>query len=73
MPTDLRLDSGADLRRRIVELANEAIVGPLGVGDVKEWGIGPGQALSPESLMDAIDRGNFQGGRTGRTYPFDFT
>ncbi|SJL10659.1 uncharacterized protein ARMOST_14050 [Armillaria ostoyae] len=37
--TDLRLDSGADLRRRIVELANEAIVGPLGVGDVTEWGI----------------------------------
>ncbi len=35
--TDLRLDSGADLRRRIVELANEAVVGPLGVGDVKEW------------------------------------
>ncbi|KAK0447064.1 nucleotidase HAL2 [Armillaria borealis] len=64
--TDLRLDSGADLRRRIVELANEAIVGPLGVGDVKEWGIGPGQALSPEALMDAIDRGNFQGGRTGQ-------
>ncbi|KAK0498977.1 nucleotidase HAL2 [Armillaria luteobubalina] len=69
--TDLRLDSGADLRRRIVELANEAIVGPLGVGDVKEWGIGPGQALSPEALMDAIDRGNHQGGRTGRMWTID--
>ncbi|KAK0219667.1 nucleotidase HAL2 [Armillaria nabsnona] len=69
--TDLRLDSGADLRRRIVELANEAIVGPLGVGDVKEWGIGPGQALSAEALMDAIDRGNFQGGRTGRMWTID--
>ncbi|PBK63799.1 3(2),5-bisphosphate nucleotidase HAL2 [Armillaria solidipes] len=69
--TDLRLDSGADLRRRIVELANEAIVGPLGVGDVKEWGIGPGHALSPGPLMDAIDRGNFQGGRTGRMWTID--
>ncbi len=35
--------------------------------------IGPGQALSPGALMDAIDRKNFQGGRTGRTYPVDFT
>ncbi|KAK0219670.1 hypothetical protein EDD85DRAFT_797034 [Armillaria nabsnona] len=69
--TDLRLDSGADYRRRIVELANEAIVGPLGVGDVKQWGIGPGQALIPETLMNVIDRGNFQGGRTGRMWTID--
>ncbi len=41
--TDLRLDSGADLRRRIVELANEVIVGQLceGMGNWSRPGAEP--------------------------------
>lgn len=64
---DLRVDSGIELRDRIVELANEALTAELGLGDVLEWGIGPGQEQTTEELLDAIDRGNHTGGRSGRT------
>lgn len=63
---DLRVDSGIELRDRIVELANEALTAELGLGDVAGWGIGPGQEKTTEELLDAIDRGNHTGGRTGR-------
>lgn len=63
---DLRAEEGKVLRDRIVELANEALVAPLVEGDKPEWGIGPGQAQSAAELLDAIDRGNYDGGRTGR-------
>jgi 3'(2'), 5'-bisphosphate nucleotidase len=63
---DLRAEEGKVLRDRIVELANEALVAPLVEGDKPEWGIGPGQAKSAAELLDAIDRGNYDGGRTGR-------
>lgn len=62
---ELRVDSGKEMRDRIVELANEAITKELGVGDVREWGIGPGQELTTEELLDSIDRGNFEGGPSG--------
>lgn len=66
---DLRGEEATSLRTRVVELANEALVGELGLGDMAEWGIGPGQELPAESLLEAIDRGTHAGGRTGRKYP----
>ena len=66
--SDLRSDSGAPLRERIVGLANEALATGLGPGDAKEWGIGPGQERSAADLLDAIDRGRHPGGRIGREY-----
>ncbi|KAL0947948.1 hypothetical protein HGRIS_010577 [Hohenbuehelia grisea] len=69
--SDLRAESGSDLRSRVIELANEALTADLALGDNAEWGIGPGQAKSPEQLLDAIDRGNFAGGRHGRMWTID--
>lgn len=63
---DLRQDSGVTLRNRIVELANETLTGPLQTGEVDSWGLGPSHAQTPEQIMDIIDRGNYNGGRTGR-------
>ncbi|KAE9406827.1 3(2),5-bisphosphate nucleotidase HAL2 [Gymnopus androsaceus JB14] len=68
---DLRAETGLGLRNRIVELANEALTGELGQGDYAEWGIGPGSEQTAEQLMDAIDRGNYQGGRSGRMWTID--
>lgn len=62
---ELRAEEGKVLRERIIELANEALVSPLVEGDKAEWGIGPGQAKTSAELLDAIDRGNYDGGRTG--------
>ena len=56
------------MKDRIVQLANEALTRELGVGDVEQWGIGPGKELSAEQLLDAIDLGNYGGGRTGRMF-----
>ncbi|KAM6492359.1 hypothetical protein JOM56_012083 [Amanita muscaria] len=69
--SDLRTDSGAALRERIVGLANEYLTGELELGDNKGWGIGPGQQRSASYLLDAIDRGNHPGGRTGRMWTID--
>ena len=66
--SDLRVDAGAVLRGRIVELANEALTAKLAAGDIGEWGIGPGKERSAEELLDAIDRGNHIGGGTGREF-----
>ena len=49
-----------------MELANQALGGDLGFGEMSEWGIGPGQVKTEAELLDAIDRGNFGGGRSGR-------
>lgn len=64
--SDLRIPSSSGLRSRIVELANDALQGELGMGDVSEWGIGPGQSQTEEELLNTIDRGSFSGGRNGR-------
>lgn len=66
--SDLRVDAGAVLRGRIVELANEALTAELATGDDGEWGIGPGKERSADELLDAIDRGNHTGGKTGREF-----
>lgn len=63
---DLREESGRGMRERIIELANEAIVSPLKDGDDPAWGVGPGAEQDAASLLDAIDRGNHEGGKTGR-------
>ena len=67
---DLRQDTDASraLKDRIVELANEALTADLALGDKEQWGIGPGKARTPDQLLDAIDRGNYDGGRTGRAW-----
>lgn len=66
--SDLRVESGKEMKDRIVELANEAITADLGLGDNANWGIGPGQAKSDTEILDAIDRGNYEGGSTGREF-----
>jgi 3'(2'), 5'-bisphosphate nucleotidase len=54
-----------------MELANQALEGDLALGEMSEWGIGPGQAKTEEELLDAIDRGNYGGGRSGRELRID--
>ncbi|KZT03058.1 3(2),5-bisphosphate nucleotidase HAL2 [Laetiporus sulphureus 93-53] len=68
---DLRGDSSASLRERVVELANEALTAPLQTGEKEQWGLGPSNARTAEELMDAVDRGNYPGGRTGRMWTLD--
>ena len=63
---DLRQESGVNLRNRIVELANETLTTSLQPGEEESWGLGPDRAQTPEQIMDIIDRGNHDGGRTGR-------
>ncbi|KAF8814588.1 3(2),5-bisphosphate nucleotidase HAL2 [Phlegmacium glaucopus] len=69
--SDLRAESGKEMKDRIVELANEALTSELGLGDNSSWGIGPGEQKSDAELLDAIDRGNYEGGRIGRMWTID--
>lgn len=64
--SELRTESAGTLRARIVELANEALEAELGLGEMSQWGIGSGQGKMEEELLEAIDRGNFAGGKVGR-------
>ena len=64
--SELRAESGKEMKDRIVELANEGLTYELELGDNRNWGIGPGEQQSDEQLLDAIDRGNYEGGRVGR-------
>jgi 3'(2'), 5'-bisphosphate nucleotidase len=66
--SDLRVESGKEMKERIVDLANEALTLDLALGDSDTWGIGPGQQKSAEEILDAIDRGNFEGGNSGSTW-----
>jgi 3'(2'), 5'-bisphosphate nucleotidase len=70
---ELREDTEAarQLRERITELANEALVAELELGDDPVWGIGPGQTKTTNELLDAIDRGNHDGGKSGRMWTLD--
>lgn len=72
--SDLRTSSASSLRSRIVELANEALEGELGLGEMSEWSIGPGQRRTEDELLQAIDRGNFSGGKMGSesSFPLQF-
>ena len=62
---ELRQEANIGLRDRVVELANEALIGELGMGDNAQWGIGPGKQQTAEGLLRAIDLGNHGGGNTG--------
>ncbi|THH31675.1 hypothetical protein EUX98_g2512 [Antrodiella citrinella] len=68
---DLRAESGAALRKRIVELANATLTAKLEVEEKEEWGLGPNYSQTTEQLLDIIDRGNYGGGRTGRMWTLD--
>ncbi|TFY55125.1 hypothetical protein EVJ58_g8442 [Rhodofomes roseus] len=62
---DLRADTGVSLRERVVALANESLTAPLQPGEDESWGVGPTQQRTTEDLLAAIDRGNYEGGRSG--------
>ena len=73
--SDLRAESGKEMKDRIVALANEALTEELGLGDNENWGIGPGQEKTDAEILDAIDRGNYEGGSSGSKLcltPFPF-
>ena len=68
---DLRDASSSDaklIRERIDALANEAIGTALTPWENPEWGVGSRRTI--DELLDAIDRGNHVGGRTGRGCSF---
>ena len=66
---ELRGDEPATvaLRQRVIELANQALTADLVLGDNEQWGIGPGKERTEEQLLEAIDRGNYDGGKQGST------
>ncbi|KAH9938828.1 3(2),5-bisphosphate nucleotidase HAL2 [Epithele typhae] len=68
---DLRVDAGTALRERIIQLANETLTAPLVPGELAEWGLGPDHGRTTEQLLDAIDRGNYNGSKTGRMWTLD--
>ncbi|KAH8833478.1 hypothetical protein DL96DRAFT_1703143 [Flagelloscypha sp. PMI_526] len=69
--SDLRLESSVPLLDRIVQLTNDAVTADLIEGDLASWGIGSGKQQTAHQLLDAIDRGNFEGGPTGRMWTID--
>ncbi|CAA7266902.1 unnamed protein product [Cyclocybe aegerita] len=69
--SDLRLPEGKEMKDRIVSLANEALTEELALGDNVNWGIGPGAKKTDEELLDAIDRGRYEGGGVGRMWTID--
>ncbi|KZT66314.1 3(2),5-bisphosphate nucleotidase HAL2 [Daedalea quercina L-15889] len=69
--SDLRADTGASLRERVVALATESLTAPLQPGEEESWGLGPSHKHTTEELLAAIDRGNYEGGRTGRMWTLD--
>jgi len=71
--SDLRLPEGKSMKDRIVTLANEALTLPLGLGDNELWGIGPNATKSDDEILQAIDKGNHDGGRVGRMSFLQFT
>ena len=62
--SDLRKPESTLLRERITELANEALTRTVTEREDASWGLG--KVRSTEELLDAIDRGNYVGGPTGR-------
>ena len=56
------------LRNRVIDLAGKNLAGELGLGEVEEWGLGPKHTYTPDQLLDAIDRGTYSGGSTGRAF-----
>lgn len=68
---DLKKEGNESLKNQVVELANEALKGsakacPAIDGDTKNaWGQ---SELSEEVLLKNIDKGNFEGGKSGSEY-----
>ena len=56
------------IRNRVVDLAVETLAGELGLGEMGEWGLGPGHTHTPDQLLDVIDRGTYSGGPVGRGF-----
>ncbi|EFI28714.1 3',5'-bisphosphate nucleotidase [Coprinopsis cinerea okayama7 len=69
--SDLRVESGKAMKDRIVALANEALTAPLTQGEDPAWGVGPGKERTADQILEAIDRGNYPGGSTGRMWTID--
>ena len=73
---DLRVPTAAQLRTHLTSLANDALHLPIRAGDgdtqlaeAAGWGIGPESPIrSTDELLSIIDRGNYEGGSTGRMY-----
>lgn len=57
-------ESNNPMLDRINTLANEALIKPLLPWEKPEWGVGAKRSI--DQLLEAIDRGNYGGGRTGR-------
>ncbi|KAH8115001.1 nucleotidase HAL2 [Phellopilus nigrolimitatus] len=68
---DLRVEANSVLRDRVVELSNQALASDLVHGDNTQWGIGPGKQRTVEELLDAIDKGKYEGGKAGRMWTLD--
>ncbi|KZV75022.1 3(2),5-bisphosphate nucleotidase HAL2 [Peniophora sp. CONT] len=66
---DLRTNE--TLRERVVQLANDTLAEePLvELGEQTSWGLG--KRWSSDELLQIIDRGNYEGGRTGRMWTLD--
>ncbi|KAI0052809.1 3',5'-bisphosphate nucleotidase [Auriscalpium vulgare] len=66
---DLR--SNTSLRDRVVQLANEVLEAEpqADVGEQAAWGLG--RTWSADELLAAIDKGNYEGGRSGRMWALD--
>ncbi|TFK26682.1 3',5'-bisphosphate nucleotidase [Coprinopsis marcescibilis] len=69
--SDLRVESGRSMKDRIVALANDALTTPLVAGEDPAWNLGPGTTRTDEQILEAIDRGNYGGGNTGRMWTID--
>ena len=60
--------SNETLRERVVQLANETLAEEpiVDMGEKTSWGLG--KQWNSDELLQAIDRGNYEGGRTGRMF-----
>ncbi|EIW77603.1 3(2),5-bisphosphate nucleotidase HAL2 [Coniophora puteana RWD-64-598 SS2] len=68
---DLRPENASQMRARVAQLANDAITAPLVEGEDAAWGLGPGKEQTETQLLDTVDRGNHQGGVSGRMWTLD--
>ena len=50
--SDLRVEENAQLKSRVVELANQSLTAELGLGDNVQWGIGPGHQRTSQEILD---------------------
>ena len=65
---ELAAPGNEELQSRVHSLVNEALGAELRYGDNAQWGIGPGRRREIQDIFEAIDRGNYEGGRSGSTF-----